>query len=167
MKIFFLISAILLCYVCSSQDAIDKTEIKSKDTTIVGMVIDQDSVFFKQRYTRSEPAHYFGVHHVKIGLFVISRNQITDTLVIAYVFNYFTEVKQYFRKFGLKKGDKYVFAVSEFNPCQCDFPKLQGICGDDGFFLTDRSQLIKRYKKIHRIIFATKWRLDSKKRKNI
>ncbi len=156
-----------MCYVCNSQDAIGTAEIKSKDTTIVGLVIDQDSVFFKQRYTRSEPTYYFGVHHVKIGLFDINRNQITDTLVIAYVFNYFTEVTQYFRNFGLTNGDKYVFTVSEFNPCQCDFPRLQGICGNDGFFLTDRSQLIKRYKKIHRIIFATKWRPDSKKQKDI
>lgn len=151
-----------MCYVCNSQDVIVNAEIKSKDTTIVGLLIDQDSVFFKQRYVRSEPTYYFGMHHVKIVLFDIGRRQTTDTVMIAFVFNYFTDLKQYLKNFGLKKGEKYLFVVSEFNPCISDFPKLQGICGDDGFFLTDRSQLIKQYKKIHRVIFVTKWRPEGK-----
>lgn len=128
------------------------------DTTIVGRVIETDSIFTNSNFQYQGIKYFYGVHHLKVAVIDISdSNKISDTLILAYVYNKLTESQIYQRNFDLKTGDNYIFYVHPFRPCQSDFPKIQGYCLDGIDFYPESNKLIKRYQSINRVIFVTKY----------
>lgn len=93
-------------------------------------------------------SYYFGTQHVKI---LTSKK---DTLTIVRVFNILEDQERYTKNFGLNVSDDYVFILSEFNPCESDFPQLTGYC-EDGFFYPETTNLLESYDRIYRVISTT------------
>lgn len=128
------------------------------DTTLVGRIIETDSIFSNSNYQYHGINYYYGVHHIKIAVIDISdSNKISDTLILAYVYNKLTESHIYQRNFNLKTGDNYIFYVHPFKPCQSDFPRIQGYCLDGINFYPESNKLIKTYQSINRVIFITQY----------
>lgn len=95
----------------------------------------------------------YGIHHIKVVTDNLKeeKNILQDTIVVAYVYNNWTEKKQYHKNFDLKTGRKYIFTVHWFTPCSSDFPRMQGYCDGQEFY-PGSSSLIKKYVTIRRII---------------
>jgi hypothetical protein len=151
---------LLLCFAfCNSLMSSCKvnvklTNINNKDTTIVGKLLNTDSIYTIINSTYIGVKYYYGVHHLKIGVINISTNQISDTLIIAYVYNMINEHSLYLKNFNLSIGRNYIFHVHRFVPCKSDFPKIQGWCDEDDYFEPESNKLIHRYKDIYRVIYA-------------
>jgi len=135
-------------------------EVQINDTTIVGKVIEVDSIFQNSNFQYQGIQYFYGVHHFKIAVIDISDSgKVTDTLILAYVYNKLTESESYKKNFGLNIGEQYIFYIHPFTPCKSDFPRIQGFCSDDGFnFYPESNKLINRYHSINRIIFSIKYR---------
>lgn len=133
------------------------------DTTIVGHVLEQDSVKTAVIRTRSELKYYYGIYHIKIGVVNLVDSTIRDTLIIAIVYNNFIERRQYEDSFGIKVGKNYIFTVASFMPCHSDFPKLAGFCDSvQNEFYPEHSRVASKYKNIYRVIFSSTWRGEVK-----
>ncbi len=128
-----------------------------KDTTIVGRILETDSFFLKPNSSRAGIRYYYGIYHLKVEMIDLVDSLIKDTLIIAIVYNMRSEIKNYIRGFDLKVGKNYIFDIGAFSPCEGDFPKLQGFCDEYLNFIPESNKLIKRYNKIYRVIYSTKW----------
>ena len=125
----------------------------SRDTTIVGKLIDNDSIFLNRRSTYFGVKYYYGVHHLRIACINPANNSSNDTLIVAYVYNNTSEHSLYMKNFNLKIGATYIWNIADFKPCQSDFPRIQGKCDQQEFsFLPESNKLIKEYKHIYRVI---------------
>ena len=122
------------------------------DTTIIGKLIDTDSIFLNIRTTYFGTKYFYGVHHFKIALTDITNNKKNDTIIIAYVYNNLSEHSLYLENFNLKIDSDYIFEVNDFTPCKSDFPRIQGLCDENDYFIPESNKLIKKYKTIYRII---------------
>ena len=131
--------------------------LSRKDTTVVGVVIDTDSIFSIINDSRAGTRYYYGVHHLKIGVIDIADSSIKDTIVVAYVYNIRSESKSYFRNFNIKAGNSYIFDIGLFSPCNSDFIKLEGRCDQNNEFYPISDKLTKHYAKIYRVINLFKW----------
>jgi len=129
----------------------------SKDTTVVGLVIETDSIFSIINDNRTGTRYYYGVHHFKIGVIDITDSLIKDTLIVAYVYNIRSELKNYFKNFNIKAGNSYIFNIGLFSPCNSDFPKLEGRCDQNNEFYPVSNKLTKHYAKIYRVINLFRW----------
>jgi hypothetical protein len=128
-----------------------------KDTTVVGVVIETDSIFSIINDSRAGTRYYYGVHHLKIGVIDIADSLIKDTMIVAYVYNIRTELKSYFKNFNIKAGNSYIFDLGLFSPCNSDFQKLEGRCDQNNEFYPVSNKLTKHYTKIYRVINLFKW----------
>jgi hypothetical protein len=128
----------------------------SKDTTVVGVVLESDSIFQILNDNRFGAHYYYGVHHLKIGLVDVSDSLVKDTAIIAYVYNMRSELNSYFKNFNLKDNHCYIFDLGKFSPCKADFPRLEGRCKFTEFFPLS-NKLIKRYSSIYRVINIAPW----------
>lgn len=134
-----------------------KMDDKEKDTTIVGQLLDCDSIFIPINNSRAGTRYYYGVHHLKLAVINTENKTVMDTLIVAYVYNVFADHAMYVKNFKLKKGDSYIFDISDFSPCHSDFPKIQGRCDEDGVFLPISNKLINKYKHLYRVINSYKY----------
>lgn len=147
------ISSLLFLFQLSiNTKVIAATEIGESDTTIVGIVIASDSI-------RINPAnlvsgtYYYGIHHYRIGCVDVQTGKVTDTIIVAMVYNIKKESKMYLKNFEVKVGRWYMFDVHNFTPCDSDFPRIEGRCEQGSLqFLPDSKTLISSYKQIFRII---------------
>jgi hypothetical protein len=129
------------------------------DTTIVAQVIDMDSVFIASNTNRSGFKYYYGVHHFKLKCLNLQIPGLSDTIVVAYVFNKLDQLKEYKKAFNINLGHKYIFYVHCFEPCTSDFPRIQGSCtAETAIFKPESNRIIKQYKSIYRIISAQETR---------
>lgn len=125
----------------------------SKDTIIVGKLIDTDSITIEANSGYSGIKYYYGVHHIKIAVIDIRNKNFIDTLIVSIVYNMVSEKKAYRNNFGLKKDATYAFHVHSFTPCKSDFPRIQGGCStDSSTFYPKSGKLVKSYDSILRII---------------
>lgn len=146
-----------ICVLFSTSKAYDRksgldTLTRKLDTTIVGKLIDYDSIFIRNRSSYFGTKYYYGVHHLKIVLIDIKDGKIKDTLILAYVYNSLSEHSLYLKNFKLMRNKNYIFNVCYFMPCKSDFPRMQGFCDDNNYFLPESNRLIEKYKHIYRII---------------
>lgn len=109
--------------------------------------LDASGVHVPER-DRTGYKYYFGTQHIKI------LTDKKDTLTVLRVFNILEDQKRYTKDFGLKVSEKYIFIVSEFNPCKSNFPQLTGYC-EDGFFYPQTTNLLESYDRIYRVISTT------------
>ena len=123
----------------------------SFDTTIVGKVIDTDSIFFSGNASRVGQKYYYGLFHVKVGVLDVETDKVTDTLIITFVYNKIYDINMYADRFRLKNDSAYIFDLSYFTPCNSDFPRLEGVCSG-GRFIPLSNKLIKSYTGIYRVI---------------
>jgi len=155
-----LITAFLLIVsnIAYSQSKPLKTFLNSKDTNLVGKVIELDSNFAFMNYSRVGAKYFYGIHHCKIGIVNPMDSLVKDTIIIAFVYNLLSEHTQYFKNFGVEPGKCYILDLSIFSPCHSDFPKLQGKCDlNKNEFYPDSKKIIKKYKKIYRVINCVQW----------
>lgn len=150
----------VLSLVQPQQPLLPIKETHQTDTTVVGRIIDRDSIFQNANFQYQGVKYFYGVHHLKVELIDVSNSgKITDTVILAYVYNKLTETQAYKRNFGLSIGEEYIFYIHSFKPCQSDFPRIQGRCSEKGaIFYPESNKLIKSYQSINRIIFATKYK---------
>ena len=137
----------------------------SQESTIIAKVLDYDPVVQKldsEYYTRIGERYYYGVHHIKVVLVdVANYNKLSDTLILAYVYNNFTERELYKKNFNLERNKIYAFYLNELIPCSSDFPRLQGNCDvEKNIFYPESNHLIKEYSFIQRIIYAFDFKLE-------
>lgn len=160
MNILFLLNILSVFCTAKNRCPININFTSASDTTIVARIIEFDSIFENSNYHRAGVKFYYGIHHLKVVSMDISNsNKIVDTLILAYVYNKQNEYQLYKRNFDLKVDRSYIFDIHLFKPCQSDFPRLQGICSDDGiFFYPESNKMISKYSTINRIIFATEYR---------
>ena len=148
MKINKMKNVFFVCYLIMMQNSkanyIADTKL-IRDSTIVGHIIAMDSIFQNPNYLYSGIKYYYGVFHIKVALMDITdSNKVTDTLILAYVYNKLTESQQYKNCFDLNLQDYYIFYFYPFRPCQSDFPKIQGTCSENGkYFYPESNKLIK------------------------
>lgn len=143
---------LLLLQLSINTKAIAAIKMEGSDTTIVGVLIASDSIRINPANLLSG-TYYYGVHHYAIGRLDVRTGKVTDTVIVAMVFNIKTESKLYLKNFGLKAGRKYIFDVHNFTPCDSDFPRLEGRCDPKSLqFFPDSKTLIDSYRQIFRII---------------
>lgn len=158
---FFLITWILIFFQMQGYSNDIRGNIFT-DTTIVGKLIDMDSIFLRPNIEYTGYKYYYGVHHIKVILLdIVNENKETDTVILAYVYNRLTETKAYKNGFDLKRDSIYMFYVHQFSPCHSDFPKIQGTCYSDKMeFYPESNQLIRKYYSINRIIYSTPFKIN-------
>lgn len=128
-------------------------EQKIGDTTIIGKIIDYDSIIISSNSSRFGIKYFYGVHHLKVGVLLnFDSNVIVDTIIIALVYNKSMDNLQYSKNFNLKVDSFYIFDLSYFSPCHSDFPRIQGVCSENYLFMPISNKLIKKYTKIYRIV---------------
>jgi len=141
---------ILMSNYCSA--SVSRT-FKAADTTIVGKVLQMDSVLLDMPLTHGVDRYYFDIFHLRIQLLNEKKEPI-DTVVIGLVFNKLMEKETYFRNFNFINGTTYIFKLTPLSPCKCIYPKMAGSC-KDGLFIPNSSHVIKSYKEIFQIIYYT------------
>lgn len=145
----------LICVLLAIRTEAKPSSLGLSDTTIVGKLLETDSIFNNSNTDRLGVKNYYGVHHLKVAVIDVSdSNKISDTLILAYVYNKLTESAIYQRNFDLKAGNNYFFYIHPFKPCQSDFPKIQGSCINGTGFYPESNKLIKRYQSINRVIYV-------------
>jgi len=151
-KLLRIFPMVLLFQLLINAQTIAAIKIGGSDTTIVGVLIASDSIRINPANLLSG-TYYYGVHHYAIGRLDVQTGKVTDTVIVAMVFNIKTESKMYLKNFGLKAGKKYIFDVHNFTPCDSDFPRLEGRCDPKSLqFFPDSKTLIDSYKQILRVI---------------
>ena len=155
-KYILILSFLHFAFIRSSSQ--NPSIISTRDSSIVGKVIEFDSIKLMPVHDYFGVIYYYGVHHIKIRMLDIRDDTFTDTILIAYVYNTRTELDKYKKNFGMKKGETYGFFVSTFEPCDSDFPRLQGICREDGTFKPSSNSNIKSYRTILRVIDLFKYK---------
>jgi len=78
------------------------------DTTIVGKVIDADSIFYTMNSSRAGWTFYYGLYHMKIVLLDLQSNQEIDTIIVAYVYNKHSDRTLYDKRFKTKNDSSYI-----------------------------------------------------------
>jgi hypothetical protein len=151
---FVVVVFLLFCSSAKPQKAISS----ANDTTIVGRILSTDSTLLILNADRFGNKFYYGLYHLKIGAIDVSKNTISDTLIVVYVYNKRSEIKEYLNGFNLKVGQDYIFDLSIFSPCHSDLHRLEGQCQGDNYFVPFSNKLIKRYSEIYRIINITPWK---------
>jgi hypothetical protein len=159
----FIYFIILLLGIGKGYGQANSTDFRGKDTTIVGVILDTDSIFLNNNYSRLGARYYYGVHHFKLGVIDISDSVIEDTIIVAYVFNFRSDLRNYFNDFDLKVHRCYIFDLAQFLPCKSDFPRIEGRCGANYEFFPVSNRLITHYSKIYRVINSSKWNGSFKK----
>lgn len=138
-------------------------DLRAKDTTIVGVILDADSIFLNNNFSRLGARYYYGVQHLKLGVIDISDSVTKDTIIVAYVFNVRSDLRNYFNNFDLKVNGCYIFDLARFMPCKSDFPRIEGGCQANYEFFPVSNKLITHYSKIYRVINSSKWNGSLKK----
>ena len=98
--------------------------------------------------------YYYGIAHIKI------LTHQKDTVFLGLVYSFLDGEDSVAKRFGLNLTTPYEFLVSEFTPCESDFPQIRGCdckTGGDCLIIPEAGQIIDMpYKKISRVIFYIK-----------
>lgn len=114
------------------------------DTIVVGKILEFDSIIHKVNKDKMGYRYYYGCFHMKIEV-------NNKTICIVKVFNMIEDFDKYLNHFSYKIGEKRIFYLYKTSLCNSDIPRIDGYC-KDGFFYPLKSNLIKRYKTIYRLI---------------
>lgn len=116
--------------------------------TIYGKVIAMDSLnpdILTENARSNNEKYIYDIFHVK----VVSHKK--DTVLLALVYNLKKDLDSIANQAGFKLGQAYVFTVSDFQPCNSDFPKLYNcnyslnqVCSSSGKIKFPPYHVIKR-----------------------